>query len=212
DQAGHDGVLGPTGLVASASPTELSIGNTVVIPVSASTRHTGGVGLANLTEPLCSWTRRRAWTSTLIPEQSKKLTCSKSMIRWWKPRSTSSPRTAWSCGQVAKSTSPPTWIVARSPWRWTERLRSITAAVPAGRLAARRLIESQRGGRGWPKPRSRAPWSCTHRGATGDTPSTTYFLRWTLARCAMKFSLSNEPREEQCGEVARNFVAQCSLD
>jgi hypothetical protein len=45
----------------------VSIGNTVVIPVNASTCHTSGLGLTSLTEPPCSWTRRRASTSTPDP-------------------------------------------------------------------------------------------------------------------------------------------------
>lgn len=95
-QAGHAGVLRSHRSVASASPGELSIGKISVILVSASTRRTSGLGRTSLTEPQCSWTRRRAPTSTLIPAQSMKLTRSKSRISWWQPRSTRSTTTAWS--------------------------------------------------------------------------------------------------------------------
>jgi hypothetical protein len=47
---------------------------------------------------------------------------------------------------------------------------------------SRPVLCSQPGGRGRPRPRSRTPRGCPHRGATHGARYTTYFLRWTPAR------------------------------
>jgi hypothetical protein len=125
-----------------------------------------------------------SWRDHLMePLAAASVPCAERARRWPGPGSRHRPAVVSSSGTPGGFPGPRQ--AACREGRFGFRLVRVGGPHGGGRVCgcwSRPDRWSQPGGRGRPRPRSRAPRGCTHRAATGDAPCATYFLRWTPVR------------------------------